>query len=72
MSVLLIADPQPAAPFAEALRAAGPEIDLRIWHPELDAPQFETVEAVLAWRFPPFAGPSVHATHTFTFTRAPR
>ena len=52
MSVLLITDPLPAAPFAAALQAAAPEMHLLSWHPDLDAAAMQHVDAVLAWRFP--------------------
>jgi glyoxylate/hydroxypyruvate reductase len=52
MSVLLLTDPLPAAPFAAALRAAAPEMELLAWHPDLDAAAMQGVDAVLAWRFP--------------------
>ena len=52
MSVLLITDPLPAAPFAAALQAAAPDMELLSWHPDLDAAAMQGVDAVLAWRFP--------------------
>lgn len=52
MSVLLIADPLSPEPFVEALRGIAPDLDLVVWHPELDASHYDAVDAVLAWRFP--------------------
>jgi glyoxylate/hydroxypyruvate reductase len=52
MSVLLITDPLPAAPFAAALQGAAPEMHLLSWHPDLDAAAMQGVDAVLAWRLP--------------------
>jgi phosphoglycerate dehydrogenase-like enzyme len=52
MSVLLISDPIPAAPFVAALREEAPDIEVHPWRPGLDASHYDTIDAVLGWRFP--------------------
>ncbi|ARN19245.1 2-hydroxyacid dehydrogenase [Piscinibacter gummiphilus] len=47
MAILVLSNPLPSAPFAEALRHAAP--DVPIWT-EADAPDPGQVEAILAWR----------------------
>lgn len=50
MGILVLSSPLPSAPFAEALRAAAP--DVAVWT-EHDAPPPDAVEALLAWRLKP-------------------
>lgn len=50
MAILLLAAPLPAAPFAEALRAAAP--DVPVWTSLDDAP-LQDVELLIAWRLEP-------------------
>jgi phosphoglycerate dehydrogenase-like enzyme len=52
MSVLLISDPIPPTPFVAALREEAPDIEVHAWRPDLDASHYDTIDAVLAWRFP--------------------
>ena len=47
MAILLLASPLPAAPFADALRAAAP--DVPVWTSLDEAPP-EAVELLIAWR----------------------
>lgn len=47
MAILVLSNPLPSAPFADALRRAAPEIP--VWT-EVDTPSPESVEAILAWR----------------------
>jgi D-3-phosphoglycerate dehydrogenase/glyoxylate/hydroxypyruvate reductase A len=47
MGILLLSSPLPAAPFAEALRAAAP--DVPVWT-DIDAAPLDDVELLLAWR----------------------
>lgn len=50
MAILVLSNPLPSAPFAEALRRAAP--DIPVWT-EADAPPPDQVEAILAWRMKP-------------------
>lgn len=50
MAILVLSNPLPSAPFAEALRRVAP--DIPIWT-EADAPPADQVEAILAWRMKP-------------------
>ena len=53
MKVLLIIAPYPSAPFAAAVRALAPEIDVLDYAPDLSDAQLAEVEVVLAWQLPP-------------------
>ncbi|UZD55350.1 2-hydroxyacid dehydrogenase [Caldimonas aquatica] len=50
MGIVVLSSPLPSAPFAEALRAAAP--DIPVWT-EQDDPPADEVEALLAWRLKP-------------------
>lgn len=50
MAILVLSNPLPSTPFAEALRHAAPGIE--VWT-ETDAPSADAVEAILAWRMKP-------------------
>ena len=53
MKVLLIIAPFPSAPFAAAVQALSPEIELLNYAPDLGDAQLADVEVVLAWQLPP-------------------
>ncbi len=55
MAILVLSNPLPSAPFAEALRRAAP--GLPVWT-EADQPPPEAVEALLAWRLKPGTVPA--------------
>ena len=53
MKVLLIIAPFPSAPFAAAVQAMAPEIEVMNYAPDLGDAQLADVEVVLAWQLPP-------------------
>jgi glyoxylate/hydroxypyruvate reductase A len=52
MKVLLLTHPMPAAPFAEAIRALAPGLELIEYRPGLDDLELAGIEVVLGWQMP--------------------
>ena len=52
MKTLFLTHPLPSAPFADAIRALAPQIELLDYDAQADPAAWADVEAVLGWRFP--------------------
>ena len=52
MKVLLLTEPMPAAPFAAAISALAPELDLVEHREGMDAAELAAVDVALGWRMP--------------------
>ena len=52
MKVLLLTQPMPAAPFAAAIAAAAPELELIEYRSDLGDPELAEVEIALGWQMP--------------------
>ncbi len=52
MKILLLTDPMPAGPFATAIHAVAPELELIEYRRDIGDAELAAVDVVLAWRFP--------------------